>query len=141
MQDETIARNDLYEREQEAKLNVFSRVQIQEKYAEPDKDDKYRQLNRNFILGNIQRGDELILTHQRRIAQLLERLPDKYGGYVLQEYADVIMEGLNFQVVASNSVNAIGRMSAVTSINKIENKDLTNKGFLSGMMRSGSKDG
>ena len=132
-----VTRDDLlYEQEQQNQRNsAHSRVQILEKYAEPDKEEENRPLNRNLVLGNIQRGEEKYLTFRRNTAQLLERLPKKYGGFVLREYGDYINELINFEVVVSNSVNAMGRLSAVTSISKIENKDLSNKGLFGSMVR------
>lgn len=137
MQSDSQQRDDLlYEQEQQnQRSNVHNRVQILEKYAEPDKEQPNRGLNRNLVLGNIERGEEKYLTYQRSIAQLLERLPSKYGGFILNEYGDLLNERINFEVVVSNSVNAMGRLSAVTSINKIENKDLSNKGIFGSMIR------
>jgi hypothetical protein len=127
----------LYEQEnqQNQRNNTFSKIQILEKYAEPDKEIDERKLNRNHVLGNIERGEDKYLTHQRSVAQLLERLPNKYGGFVLRQFGDMLNERINFQVVVSNSVGAMGRLSAVTSITKMENKDSSSKGVFGSMIR------
>ncbi len=136
-----MAQNDLYDINQDQnRAGAFSKTQILEKYAEPDKEQDDKPLNRNHVLGNIERGEDIILTHQRGTSQLIERLPIKYGGYVLREYGDILLERINFQVVVSNSVNAMGRLSAVTNISKIENKEIGGKGFFGSVIR-GNKDG
>ena len=113
-------------------------VQLKEKELEPDKGiNKTDRVSRNLQLGNWPRRDMMLLYHELERGINLESFPDNRNGWLYKKFGRTTFEKIDLKMVASNSADALGRISlnTMTKINRVKD-DTPVKGFMNGFLGS-----
>ncbi len=110
-------------------------VQLKEKELEPDKGINTVRTTRNLQLGNWPKNDMIILYHELERGINLESFPDNRNGWLYKVFGKTTFEKIDLKIVASNSADALGRISLNTStkIQKIRD-DTPTKGFMNNFL-------
>lgn len=117
-------------------MQGWGNVELQEKTIEPDKTIDVGYINRNLQLGNTDRREhQFVIVKTNKFVEL-NNYPFNRGGVLYRKRANMIMQGLNLEMVTSNSKDAQARKLLHTRINVSRLKDETpEKGMFSGFRR------
>ncbi len=110
---------------------VYNKTEIVRRLIEPENEIREREFNRNLQLGNIERGDVMILEHRWEVSKLLKFIPENNGAFLFSEVGQLLENTINFHTVITNSVDGWGRKAGMTQIRKEEFKDTTTRGMSS----------
>lgn len=117
------------ETQREAQI-AWNKTQLVQMFIEPESDVYSRVFNRNLQMGNIDKTTYLVSTQKWEVSDWLGQIPVDQGEFIFRMLKDRIINQVNFIYAASNSVDAVGRKSVITNINKQETKDTTQKSGL-----------
>jgi hypothetical protein len=116
---------------------AHNQVQLKDKLLEPESEVVAKEINRNIQLGNIERSEKPLVVSQYRMAKIFLEIPPTEGGIYINWVGDIILHSINFDLAVSNSVNALGRLSANTNINKTTFKDESPKSSFASLSNPG----